>query len=68
MKPVVTILSNGLDTGDWYAVKLQDKIFCQGHSITIFDWMNLLEYLGTEVEEKRNLTNDELEKRTIWII
>lgn len=62
LKPVITVLNNGLESGDWWILKVDDEVFNEGHHISANAWMNLLEHLGFDVVEKRNLTNDELEK------
>ncbi len=64
MPKVVTVLNNGLETGDWWVLKLDDEIIYQGHSIPVFYWMVALELLGIPVDDKRNLTNEELEAET----
>lgn len=47
------------ESGDWQVLKC-NEFKVSNHSITYFDWINLLKYLGYEVDVVE-LSDDEME-------
>jgi hypothetical protein len=54
----VEIISNA--SGDWTVVKLNDRVFTSGHSISKWDMIDLLETMGHEVTDKE-ISDEEME-------
>ena len=54
----VEIISNA--SGDWTVVKLNDRVFSSGHSISKWDMIDLLETMGHEVTDIE-ISDEEME-------
>jgi hypothetical protein len=54
----VEIISNA--SGDWTVVKLNDRVFTSGHSISKWDMIDLLETMGHEVTDIE-ISDEEME-------
>ena len=39
------------DSGDWEVLKIDGKIFAEGHRLSSYDWVRFLNKLGHKVEE-----------------
>ena len=50
------------DSGDWEILQYED-FEASGHSLSTYDWVRLLKYLGYEVEEE-TISDEEMEKRS----
>ncbi len=50
----------GNESGDWKVLKIDDKIYYQGHSIPDFIWLDLLADLCFEVESE-SISDDDME-------
>lgn len=61
-KPCIKLTTN--ESGDWKILEADiGGDFCRdGHSISHYDWIDLLNYLGYEVEMK-TISDEEMENR-----
>lgn len=50
----------GNESGDWKVLKVDDKIYYQGHSIPDFIWLDLLADLCFEVESE-SISDEDME-------
>ena len=51
------------DRGDWIIVEIDGKEVASGHTITIYDWMQILqEHFGANVTEEC-ISDEEMEMR-----
>lgn len=48
------------DSGDWEVLKLNGKVYSEGHDIPVFVWLELLESLGVTSYEI-NISDKEME-------
>ena len=49
------------ESGDWEILEYDGCFETSGHSLSNYDWIDLLEYLGYEVEQKE-ISDEEMEE------
>lgn len=49
------------DAGDWYVLKVDDKIWHEGHDIPYLEWLSLLGSMGHEVIENE-ISDEDMEE------
>jgi len=51
------------DSGDWAVLKLNDKIFFEGHTIPDFIWLELIEKIKPGIDTSvKTVTDEEMEQ------
>lgn len=46
----VDVITN--ESGDWIVIQLNGELYEEGHSISVYSWLNLIHKLGNEVKIK----------------
>lgn len=57
-KPLIELITN--EGGDWEVLRLDAETQWENHSLSIWDWIELLETLGYKVE-KREISDEDME-------
>jgi len=57
-KPLIELIT--CDSGDWSVLKMNNVVEYEGHSISDFEWVELIRNLGFKVEEKE-ISNEDME-------
>jgi len=60
-----TIELIGCESGDWYVLKVDGKVYCEGHDVPHHTWLALVCEIGNVTVRNKTISDEEMEKHNI---